>query len=141
VTGLDVEAVVRRWYELWNEQDREGWLAHWRSFAPGEPTLEDPVGTPLKRGWAMAGELWDRTGKDHPLVHIEQLIVGGNEAVVVCRNEGTYAGEPLLIPSVDAWVIRPDGTSSVRSYWQIPPHIPYGVWTSQTGGELTPSTS
>ena len=24
----------------------------------------------------------------------EQLIVGGNEAVVVCRNVGTYRGEP-----------------------------------------------
>ena len=77
--------------------------------------------------------MWDRTGPDHPVVHIEQLILGGSEAVVVARNEGAYRGEPLVIPSVDVWRLNDDGSSAVRSFWVIPEHIPYGWWTSRTG--------
>lgn len=51
--GEDLERFIRRWYELWNQQDKDGWLRHWRDTA-GEPTLEDPVGTPIKRGWELA---------------------------------------------------------------------------------------
>jgi hypothetical protein len=131
--GEDLERFIRRWYELWNQQDKDGWLRHWRDTAPGEPTLEDPVGTPIKRGWELAGELWDRSGPDHPVVHIEQLIVGGSEAAVVARNKGTYKGEPLVIPSVDIWRFNDDGSSVARSFWVIPEHIPYGRWTSRTG--------
>jgi hypothetical protein len=89
-------------------QDKDGWLDCWRAMAPGEPSLWDPVGTPLKRGWDFACELWDRTGPDHPKVGIQQLIIGGNEAVVVASNEGTYRGEQLIIPSVDVWKINAD---------------------------------
>lgn len=88
LAGKDLETFIRRWYQLWNEQDKEGWLQHWRETVPEEPTLEDPIGTPIKRGWQLAGELWDRTGPDHPAVTITQLITGGSEAVVVCHNEG-----------------------------------------------------
>lgn len=131
----DLETFIRTWYKFWDDQDREGWLNHWKSLCPGEPTLEDPVGTPIKRGWEMAAELWDRTGPDHPAVHIQQIIVGGNEAVVVCSNEGTYRVEPLIIPSVDVWRIQPGGSSAVRSFWEIPDHIPYGKWTAATGSD------
>jgi hypothetical protein len=91
------------------------------------------VGTPIKRGWDLAGELWDRTGPNHPSVTITQLITGGSEAVVVCHNEGLYRGETLVIPSVDVWHLDPDGSSAVRSFWVIPDHIPYGKWTASTG--------
>lgn len=136
LAGQELETFIRRWYQLWNEQDREGWLRHWRETAPGEPTLEDPVGTPLKRGWDLAGELWDRTGPNHPAVTITQMITGGSEAVVVCHNEGAYRGEPLIIPSVDVWRLNPDGSSAVRSFWEIPDHIPYGKWTASTGSTV-----
>ena len=49
----ELRAIVERFYELWNDGDKDGWLAHWRSVAPGEPRMEDPVGKPVKRGWAM----------------------------------------------------------------------------------------
>jgi hypothetical protein len=133
IDSKDLELFIRRWYDLWNEQDKDGWLRHWRSMSPGEPTLEDPVGTPVKHGWELASQLWDKTGPDHPAVLIQQLITGGNEAVVVCSNEGTYRGEPLIIPSIDVWRVEPGGTSAVRSFWEIPDHIPYGRWTARTG--------
>lgn len=135
MTEGSLEQQIREWYDRWNAQDKDGWLACWRAMAPGEPTLEDPVGTPVKRGWEFASELWDRTGADHPKVRIQQLITGGTEAVVVCSNEGTYRGEPLIIPSVDVWQVNADGSSAVRSFWEIPDHIPYGKWTASTGSE------
>jgi hypothetical protein len=133
IDSKELELFIRRWYDLWNEQDKEGWLRHWRSMSPAEPTLEDPVGTPVKHGWDLASQLWDKTGPDHPAVFIQQLIIGGPEAVVVCSNEGTYRGEPLIIPSVDVWRVEPGGSSAVRSFWEIPDHIPYGRWTARTG--------
>lgn len=129
----DTAAFVREWYARWNDQDKDGWLAHWRGHYPAEPTIEDPVGTPVKRGWDAVAELWDRTGANHPVVHLDQLIVGGREVVVVARNEGVYRDEPLRIPSVDHFTLRTDGTSAVRSFWVIPEHIPYGRWTATTG--------
>jgi hypothetical protein len=134
VNSAVLEQQIRDWYQRWNDQDKEGWLACWRAMAPGQPIIEDPVGTPVKGGWELAAELWDRTGPDHPRVLIQQIIMGGNEAVVVASNEGTYKGEPLVIPSVDLWRINDDGSSAVRSFWEIPDHIPYGKWTARTGG-------
>jgi ketosteroid isomerase-like protein len=130
---MDLEAFVHEWYARWNARDKAGWLEHWRTLAPGEPTIEDPVGTPVKRGWDAVAELWDRTGPNHPTVAVEQLIGGGREVAVVARNEGAYRGEPLRIDSIDVFRVNDDGTSSVRSFWAIPDHIPYGRWTASTG--------
>jgi hypothetical protein len=46
---------LREWAEryvaLWNAGDKEGWIRNWRSVAPGEFRMLDPVGTPEKRGF------------------------------------------------------------------------------------------
>ncbi len=53
-TAEEIRTAVERHVELWNAGDKEAWLAHWKRVVPGEVTMEDPVGTPLKRGWRPA---------------------------------------------------------------------------------------
>lgn len=130
----DLRSIVERWYELWNADDKAGWLDHMRSVAPGEPRIEDPVGKPVKRGWDMVEELWDRTGHDHFKVVVDQLFVCGNEVALKCSSEGTFNGRAFSVPSVD--VHQFFGNSwAVRAYWDINAMtgLPYGEWTSLTG--------
>jgi len=129
-----LRATVERFYDLWNDDDRAGWLEHWRAAAPGEPWIEDPVGAPVKRGWDAIGELWDRTCTDgrHFKVQLLQTLVCGNEVAAICRTEGTTAGVDFCIQSVDIHQFEGDRLR-VRSYWEIPDGLPYGRWTATAG--------
>jgi hypothetical protein len=136
----ELKAAVERYYALWNANDKEAWLEHQRSMAPGEPTHEDPVGKPVKRGWDMLEELWDRTITDgeHFPVTIRWMYVCGNEVAAVCSCEGTFRGKSFSIPSVDVHQFYGD-TWAVRAYWDINAmgDLPYGAWTSEAGEPLT----
>src|SRR5207244_1293763 len=117
--------------------DREGWLANWRAIAPGEPRREDPVGKPVKRGWAMVEELWDRTltGTSHFKVDVRQILVCGDEVAAVCCTKGTSRGMDFSIDSIDVHQFHGDSIG-VRSYWEIPAGLPYGEWTAVAGEPL-----
>ena len=128
----EVRAFINRWYELWNAADKAGWLAHWRDAFPGEPRIEDPVGKPLKRGWDMVEQLWDRTFPDHLSVDVHQILVCGDEAAVVCHSAGTVGGVDFAIDFIDVHQFH-DTSLAVRSYWEIPSELPYGRWTARTG--------
>ncbi|MGA2209188.1 MAG: nuclear transport factor 2 family protein [Acidimicrobiales bacterium] len=132
-SGDEIARIVGRSYELWNADDRDGWLAHWKSVTPGLHTLEDPIGTPAKHGWDILAEVWDRTGTDRLYITVERIIVCGNEAAAVCRNEGTVRGRSVVIDSVDLYRFGEDGSTHTRSFWQIPDGLPYGQWTAATG--------
>jgi hypothetical protein len=129
----EIRRIIERSYELWNEDDKEAWLAHWKSVTPGEHVLEDPVGTPPKRGFAILEEVWERTSRDRLYITPTLIVVCGNEGVAVCENAGTVAGRQVLIRSVDVYLFGEDGSTHTRSYWEIPDGLPYGDWTAATG--------
>ena len=129
----EIRTIIERSYELWNADDKEGWLAHWKSVTPGDHTIEDPIGTPPKYGWDIMGELWDQTGRDRLYITVERIIVCGNEGVAVARNEGRVKGRPVRIDSVDMYRFTDDGSTHTRSFWNIPDGLPYGEWTAATG--------
>jgi hypothetical protein len=128
----DLRAYVDRFYETWNTQDKDGWLENVRNVASGEPSIEDPVGTPAKRGMAMIEELWDRTGRDHFPTQVQQILECGDEIAVVCLTEGDLGERSYSIFSVDVHQLRGDALA-IRSYWEIPVGMPYGEWTAATG--------
>jgi hypothetical protein len=46
--------------ELWNAGKREDWIASWRTIAPAEVRMFDPVGTEEKQGFDTAtGDAFD----------------------------------------------------------------------------------
>jgi hypothetical protein len=130
----EIRRIIERSYELWNAEDRQGWLDHWKSVTPGEHLLEDPIGTPPKHGWDILGEVWDRTAKGRLYITAHQIIVCANEGVAVCDNSGVVQGKEVLIKSVDIYRFTDDGSTYTRSFWEIPDGLPYGEWTATAGG-------
>jgi hypothetical protein len=65
--------------------------------------MEDPVGTPIKRGWDVMSEAWDTSPNADWKLGIGLLNVCGSAAAAVIRNSGTVNGEPTLIESIEIY--------------------------------------
>ncbi|MCW2686603.1 MAG: hypothetical protein JWR37_1493 [Mycobacterium sp.] len=128
----DIRAAVEGHVELWNAGEKEAWLAHWKRFVSGEATMEDPVGTPLKRGWDVQIEAWDRANAEWKLA-IVLLYVCGSTAAAVIRNSGTVNGEPMTLDSIEIYAFGDDGTLHTTTFWPLTLGNVYAQWTAETG--------
>ncbi len=106
----------------WNARDREGWLALYRD----DVMFEDPVGKAPKLGRAAAEGSWDnslRPGREWTLVP-ERIVTGGNEAVVLMRNEGLVNGVEEVVNSVEVWKVDDAGlVIHIRAFFDQPTDI------------------
>jgi hypothetical protein len=133
-TADDIENAIKSHVALWNAKDRAAWIAHWESVCPGDFILEDPVGTPVKRGHETWGQAWDAAFAESVwTLTIEQCIVCGNEAAVVMINEGSVGGVPVEVRGVEIFAFGDDGSVHQRTYYQLPEGSQYAEWTEQTG--------
>jgi len=133
-TADDIRNTLERHAELWNAKDRDGFIAHWKSVCLGEFTLEDPVGTPIKRGVDVLGEVWDVAFEESVwTLTIEECIVCGNEAALVVLNEGTVGGTAVALRGVEVYAFGDDGSVRVRTFYNLPEGSQYAEWTEQTG--------
>lgn len=128
-----IRAAISRHVELWNAGDKEAWLAHWQSVVPGEATMEDPVGTPLKRGWNVMSEVWDASPNADWKLGIDLLYVCGSTAAAVIRNSGTVNGEPAVIHSIEVYKFGDDGSLHTSTFWDLSAGNEYAQWTTETG--------
>lgn len=119
-----IRALLERHVELWNAGDKDAWLANWRTLVTGDVTLEDPVGSPVKRGFdvALEGE-WDRTRDDWKL-SVQELITCGDEGALFVRNDGTVDGVATELDTVEIYRFGDDGSLDVRIYWEFPEAAP-----------------
>jgi steroid delta-isomerase len=96
--------------------DREGWLALWSD----DCTMEDPVGTPLKRGRAEIGAFYDEGQKAADSIELRpcaHMIVCGNEGSFAMEVRPTIGGQTMLIPAIDVMTFDDDGKiTSQRAY-------------------------
>ena len=73
--------------ELWNAGKKDEWIASWRTIAPGEVTMIDPVGTKMKHGFdnatSEAFDMFQPVNKMHMLT----VKVNGNEMAWVIENQ------------------------------------------------------
>ncbi|MBV8346123.1 MAG: hypothetical protein JOZ49_00885 [Mycolicibacterium sp.] len=132
-TAEEIRAAVERHVELWNAGDKEAWLAHWKRVVPGEVTMEDPVGTPIKRGWDVQGEVWDTAPNADWKLGIGLLYVCGSTAAAVIRNSGTVNGEPTLVESIEIYKFGDDGSLHASTFWDLSIGNEYAQWTTETG--------
>jgi hypothetical protein len=51
-------------------------------------------------------------------MHLEELIVCGNEAAMVVRNEVTIGGEAVTGRSIETMRYADDGTVMLRNWWE-----------------------
>jgi hypothetical protein len=107
---------------LWNAGDRDGWARNWRSVAPGEFRMLDPVGTPEKRGFeACALESWDLfQARVKFKVADGSLFICGNEVAWLLENHITTDGRSTVGLSIETYRFEPDGSVVIRTYYRVP---------------------
>jgi hypothetical protein len=107
---------------LWNAGDREGWVKNWRSVAPGDFRMLDPVGTPEKRGFEeCALKPWDLF---QPRVKFTiadgALFICDNEVAWLLENHITADGRTFVGLSIETYRFEPDGSVLIRTYYRVP---------------------
>ena len=107
---------------LWNAGDREGWAKNWRSVAPGDFRMLDPVGTPEKRGFEdCALKSFDLF---QPRVKFTiadgTLFICDNEVAWLLENQITADGRTFVGLSIETYRFEPDGSVVIRTYYRVP---------------------
>ncbi len=107
---------------LWNAGDREGWARHWRSVAPGDFRMLDPVGTPEKRGFeACALASFDLFQPRVKFRIVEgTLFVCDDEVAWLLENHITADGRTFVGLSIETYRFEPDGSVVIRTYYRVP---------------------
>jgi hypothetical protein len=135
ISPSHIRNTIQRHVELWNTGDRAAWLQHWRTTCPGGYALEDPVGTPVKRGFDLLAEVWDRAFADAVLTAtIELLIVCGREAALVTVYRGDMAGTAMEIRGIETYRFDVDRSVHQRTFFELPESA-YAEWTARTGDD------
>jgi hypothetical protein len=119
-------AELQQWAEnyvaLWNAGDKDAWVRNWRSLAPGEFRMFDPVGTPEKRGFeqcaANAFDLFQPRVKFK--IHEDAIFFCGNEVAWVLENHITADGRTTVGLSIETYRFEPDGSALIRTYYKVP---------------------
>jgi len=117
---------LRSWAEnyvaLWNAGDKEAWIRNWRSVAPGDFRMLDPVGTPEKRGFdhccADSFDLFQKNVKFK--IHDGSLFICGNEVAWLLENQITADGGTTRHLSIETYRFEPDGSCVIRTYYRVP---------------------
>ena len=107
---------------LWNAGDKEAWVRNWRSVAPGEFRMLDPVGTPEKRGFEeCAVKSFDLF---QPRVRFRivpgTLFICGNEVAWLLENHITTDGRTTTGLSIETYRFEPDGSVAIRTWYRVP---------------------
>jgi hypothetical protein len=125
--GTPSHQQLRKWAEdyvaLWNAGDLEGWARNWRSVAPGDFRMLDPVGTPEKRGFEQCAlASWDLFQSRVRFRIVEgTLFICGNEVAWLLENQIDTDGRPFVGLSIETYRFEPDGSVVIRTYYRVPP--------------------
>ncbi len=108
----------------WNAGDKEAWVENWRSVAPGDFRMLDPVGTPEKTGFQLCClDSWELfqprvTFKIQP----GSLFVCDNEVAWLLENHFEGAKGPQVEYSIETYRFGEDGSVNIRTYYRVPSH-------------------
>jgi len=115
---------ARSYVALWNDGDREGWIANWRRVAPGDVRMLDPVGTPEKRGFeaccVASFDLFQKRVKFR--IADGTLFVCGNEVAWLLENHVETGSGTRVGLSIETYRFEPDGSVVIRTYYRVPAH-------------------
>ncbi len=107
----DLRSTIDSYCATFNANDREAWLDLWAEDA----TMEDPVGTPLKRGREEIGAFFDQGQNAAPegvtLALAGEPIICGDQAAFPFRVEVTVGGTKLGVVAID--VMRFDADARI----------------------------
>jgi steroid delta-isomerase len=105
--AADIQATIERYWSTFSDGDREGWLALFADDA----TMEDPVGTPLKRGKEDIGAFFDQSTKSVDSVELRGMgttLIVGNEAAFAMEVRPTVGGSEMTMTVIDVMTFDDD---------------------------------
>lgn len=110
-----VREFFARYETTWNASDREGFLDNWKSIAT-DMALEDPVGSPIRRGWdAAALGPWDLFNAAVTM-SLQHLVVCGDEVAFVAKWDARSGSEVSTGVSIETLKFETDGAVLVRVF-------------------------
>ncbi len=118
---------LQRWAEnyvaLWNAGKKDDWVRNWKSVAPGDFRMLDPVGTPEKRGFEnCASKPYDLFQPNIKLKVVEGTkFICGSEVAWLMENHMTGDGHTVVNLSIETFRFEPDGSVVIRTYYRVPP--------------------
>ena len=121
-TRQQLQDWAKNYVALWNAGDRDAWARNWRSVAPGDFRMLDPVGTPEKRGFEhCALDSWDLFQKRVRFRIVDgTLFICGNEVAWTLENSITADGKTHAALSIETYRFEPDGSVVIRTYYKVP---------------------
>ena len=121
-TRQQLQDWAKNYVALWNAGDREGWAHNWRSVAPGDFRMLDPVGTPEKRGFELCAlKSWDLFQARVKFRILDgTLLICANEVAWVLENTITADGKTTAALSIETYRFEPDGSVVIRTYYKVP---------------------
>ena len=112
-----VRATVAAYLETFSAGDREAWLD---LFAP-DATLEDPVGTEVRRGRDAIGEFWDQSRSFVESITLKMVQgpgVRGHEAAFAMEAHAEVGDSTFVAPTIDVMTFDDDGRiTTMRAFW------------------------
>jgi hypothetical protein len=106
--------------QLWNAGKREEWTASWRTIAPAQVRLFDPVGTEEKHGFdAATGDEFDMF---QSILKIKMITVqvNGNEMAWVCGNYFGTESNVEITYSIETFAWDDAGHFLIKTYYPMP---------------------
>lgn len=86
-----------------------------------DATVEDPVGSGVRRGREAIRELYSRVEKQDRTVELLSLHVNGNEAAFLARLTVHTGGVATRIDGIDVMTFDDDARiTSMRAFWSTP---------------------
>ena len=119
-TDDQVKATVERYLATFSANDREGWLDCFTE----DGTVEDPVGSEVRKGRAAIGEFWDQshTLADDITLHLVQGPGGaGGEYAFAMEAHAKVGDGKMIVPTIDVMTFADDGRiTGQRAFWATP---------------------
>lgn len=118
MTTHDVRAVVERYVEASNRDDKQAVLA---LFAP-DAVWHDPVGAPPHVGHDGVAAFFDqaRTMADRLEMRIRDVIACGSEAAALLEIEATIGDGGMILDVVETFELDEDGRIRLmKAYWDM----------------------
>ena len=121
-TRAQLETWANDYVRLWNEGDKQAWVANWKKVAPGGFTMVDPVGTPPKHDFegccVEPFDLFQPMTRFH--VDPSTRFICGNEVAWVMENTFTKDGESRVMKSIEVYRFGENGSVEIRTHYDVP---------------------
>src|SRR5687767_15853883 len=95
-----VRATIDRYLSLFSAGEREAWLDLWADGA----TMEDPVGSPIRKGREEIGAFYDQGHGSAEAIELRPngpAIVVGDQAAFAFLVRPTIGGTVMSMPAID----------------------------------------